>query len=152
MSNNKDTSWPAGIFGVYGIFVIGLIVAVFLSLNNDVEMVTSNYYEKTLTYEDQITRIKNTKALTQQPDIAFNQDKSVMILTMPEILEEKNYTGKIKFFRPSNSSMDKSLKLQCDAQGKQIIPLSTLVSGKWKVQLLWSDGQKEYYFEKVIII
>ena len=152
MNNSKGTAWPVSIFVVYGIFVIGLMVAVFLSLNNNVEMVTSNYYEKTLTYEEQITRIKNTKALTQQPGIAFSKDKTFMILTMPEILEDNNYTGTIRFFRPSNSSMDKSLELRCDSEGKQIIPISTLISGKWKVKLLWSDGLKEYYFEKVIII
>lgn len=152
MSNKEAKGWPLGIFAVYGVFAIGLVVAVFLSLNNDVEMVTSNYYEKTLTYEEQITRIKNAKGLAQQPDIAFNKDKTSMILTLPESMEGKSYQGTIKFFRPSDSSMDRMLELQCDEQGKQIVPISSLNKGKWKVKLLWSDGQKEFYFEKVIIL
>lgn len=150
--SKKGTSWPVSIFVFYGLFVIALLFAVFITLNNGMEMVTSNYYEKTLKYEDQITRIKNTNALPEQPDISFNKNKTVLVLAMPEIGGNRSFTGEISFFRPSNSHMDKRIALKCDDRGEQLISLSNLEKGKWKIQILWGDGQKEYYFEKVIII
>ena len=152
MINKKGTAWPVGIFVFYGLFVLALLVAVFLTVNNDVEMVTSNYYEKTLKYEDQITRIKNTNALQVQPDVAFNKEKNILILTMPEISGERNFAGVINFFRPSDSKLDQSFVLQCDDQGRQLLPLSSFETGKWEIQIQWADDQKEYYFEKVVII
>jgi len=152
MSSNKGSKWPVTIFVFYGLFVLALLFAVFFTLDNDMEMVTSNYYEKTLKYEEQIERIKNTHALNAQPKIAFNKEKTILVLTMPEISGQRNFSGKINFFRPSNSKWDKRVNLQCDDQGKQLFPLSNLETGKWQIQILWADGKKEYYFEKVIII
>lgn len=152
MKNTSNKSWPLGIIFVYGIFVIGLIAAVFLSVDNNVQLVTNNYYEKTLTYQSQIDRIKNTQALTQQPDISFSKEKTEMILTMPLLSKGHSYSGTIRFFRPSNSSLDQNFILKCNTQGIQHISLSTVASGMWKIQLQWSDGQKEYYLEKAIVI
>jgi nitrogen fixation protein FixH len=151
MSRKKGTGWPVGIFTFYSLFVAGLLLAVFLTLNNDMQMVTSNYYEKTLKYEDQITRIRNANALEVKPDVAFNRDKSFLILNMPEISGARNFTGKIHFFRASNAKLDQSFTLQCDAQGRQYIPLSNIENGKWKIQIEWTDKTKEYYFEQIVI-
>jgi nitrogen fixation protein FixH len=152
MTEKKGIGWPIGIFGVYGVFVAGLIVAVVLSVNNNVDMVTNNYYEKTLIYEQQITRIKNTQAFAHEPEMAFSRDKAFLILSMPMLIENDQYKGTIQFFRPSDSKLDKKFGLSCDAHGKQYIPLAEMSHGKWKLQLLWSDGQKEYYYEKVFIL
>ena len=152
MSNKKGAGWPVGIFTFYGLFVAGLLFAVFLTLNNDMQMVTNNYYEKTLKYEDQITRIRNANALYEKPDIAYNRDKTVLILTMPEISGVRKFTGKIHFFRASNARLDLSFPMRCNARGKQFIPLSNIESGKWKIQIEWTDKVKEYYFEQVVIL
>ena len=152
MSSKSGAAWPISIFVFYGLFVLALVIAVAVTMNNDVEMVTNNYYEKTLKYEEQITRIKNTNALLQKPEIAFNKDKTFLILTMPKISGKRNFTGMIHLFRPSNFRMDRTFMLQIDDQGIQLIPLSNLQPGKWEIQIQWSDGQKEYYLEKVLII
>jgi len=115
-------------------------------------MVTDNYYEKTLKYEEQITRIKNTQALNEKPDIAFARDKGMLILTMPEISGQRNFSGNVHLFRPSNFKLDRNFILQLDQQGRQIIPLTAIERGKWEIQIRWSDNQKEYYFEQVINI
>jgi len=115
-------------------------------------MVTSDYYEKTLVYEDQITRINNTNALEIKPNIAFNGEKTFLILTMPEISGARNFNGTIHLFRPSDSKLDKNIELVLNDHGKQFIPLADLQKGKWEVKIQWSDGYKEYYFEQVIYI
>ena len=152
MNSKKGTGWPVGIFVFYGLFVLALLVVVFITLNNDVDMVTSNYYEKTLVYEDQITRIRNTNTLPTKPEIAFSRDKTNLILTMPEISGARNFNGTVRLFRASDSKLDKNFKLTINDLGQQLIPIANLQKGKWEVQIQWSDGHKEYYFKQVVNI
>ena len=151
MRSKTGTSWPIGIFVFYGVFVIALLMAVFISVNNDMEMVTDNYYEKTLKYEDQIDRIRNTNALPEKPLAVLSRDKAFVILTMPEISGRRNFEGNVHLFRPSNFKLDRNFPLQLNNQGIQLIPVSDLDSGKWEIQIQWQVSEKEYYFEQILI-
>ena len=151
MRSKTGTSWPIGIFVFYGVFVIALLMAVFISVNNDMEMVTDNYYEKTLKYEDQIDRIRNTNALPEKPLAVLSRDKAFVILTMPEISGRRNFEGNVHLFRPSNFKLDRNFPLQLNDQGIQLIPVSDLDSGKWEIQIQWQVSEKEYYFEQILI-
>ena len=152
MSSKTGTAWPIGIFVFYGVFVVALLIAVFLTVNNDMEMVTDDYYEKTLKYEDQIARIRNTNTLSEKPLAVLSNDKTFLILTMPEISGKRNFEGKIHLFRPSNFRLDRNFPLQLNSQGIQLIPAQDLDSGKWEIQIQWRAAEKEYYFEQVLIL
>jgi hypothetical protein len=152
MNSKTGTAWPIGIFVFYGVFVVALVIAVFISVNNDMEMVTDNYYEKTLKYEEQIGRIRNTDTLPEKPQAVLSKDKAFLILTMPEISGTRDFKGDIHLFRPSNFRLDRKIPLQLSKQGIQLIPVSDLDTGKWQVQIQWAVAEKEYYFEKVLIL
>ena len=48
------------------VFFIGLLFGlVYISMNQDISLVSENYYEQELAYEDQIQRIKNTNNLEE---------------------------------------------------------------------------------------
>lgn len=151
MSKNGK-SWSIGLFIFYVVFMIVLIGVVIYSTQNNVELVTNNYYEKTLVYEDQIQAINNTKSLAQKPVVAVDKVQQQIFLVMPKIYIPETNQGKILFFRPSDSHLDFSVPLNCNMQNQQTFPLQKMASGKWKVQLTWTDGIKKYYYEQVIFI
>ncbi len=148
----KDNSWPRGIFIFYVVFMIVLVGAVIFSTRNNVELVTINYYEKTLTYENQIQAIKNVNALDKKPIVAIEKSQMRIILVMPENFNPDTIQGKILFFRPSDMHFDISFDLKCNSQNQQIFPLEKMAKGKWRIKMDWTDGSKEYYFEQVIFI
>ena len=150
--SDKGKRWSVGIFILYAIFMILLVGAVIFSTRNNVELVTNNYYEKTLTYEKQIQAITNTRLLTQKPVVTVNKVKQQIILLMPKVFLANSIQGKVHFYRPSATHLDFSVVLNCDHQNQQTFPLQKVVSGKWKVQINWTAGSKDYYFEQVIFI
>lgn len=150
--NNKNNSWPTGIFIFYVLFMIVLVAAVIFSTRNNIELVTNNYYEKTLLYEDQILAIKNTQSLAEKPVVGFDKVRQFVFLLMPKVFMSENIAGTVYFFRPSDASLDYSISLECDGQNQQIFPLKNSAPGKWKVQIEWTDGSKKYYYEQVIFI
>ena len=71
---------------------------------------------------------------------------------MPKVFDHESVKGRITFFRPSDSNLDQSISLNINENNIQPIPVSGIVDGKWEVQLLWTDGNKDYYYEQVLIL
>ena len=143
-------SWGTGV-------AIGIIIFVFISLTmtvifmtQDVHLVTDDYYEKTLTYQDEIDKQSRTKALDDEVKINFN-GKIISIL-FPLNYLEKNISGEIYFYRPSNPTLDFKIPLQLTEGGNQFIPVERIDRGLWRLKLNWAMGGSEYYNESVIKI
>jgi nitrogen fixation protein FixH len=61
-------------------------------------------------------------------------------------------TGKITFFRPSKTGMDKTLDIQVNDKNEMIIPTAILKDGLWKVQVDWQANGKKFYKEQNVFI
>lgn len=123
---------------------------VVIAMRQDINLVTEDYYEKEIQYESQIERMKNTQALTRQPEIKLVNKTSTLELTFPnDIIPE---SGSLLFFRPSNADLDQEVPLSLNDEGKQFIQIKYPEKGYWKAQLTWKSNQKEYFKEQVIIL
>jgi hypothetical protein len=49
-------SWGKGIILVFVVFVLGIGVLVYRSMTKNIDLVTTNYYEKELKYQEQIDK------------------------------------------------------------------------------------------------
>jgi hypothetical protein len=143
-------SWGTGI-------VIGIIVFVVISVSmtvifmtQDVSLVSDNYYEKSLEYQDEIDKQSRTKSLDEQVKINFDGEE-VTILFPPDY-SGKKINGEIYFYRPSNSSLDFKLPLLVSEEGNQVIPVERLEKGFWRLKLNWTMGGNGYYNERTITL
>jgi hypothetical protein len=143
-------SWGTGV-------VIGIIIFITLSITmtvifmtQDVSLVSDNYYEKSLEYQDEIDKQNRTKSLDEQVQINFNGEL-ISVLFSADYLEKK-ISGEIYFYRPSDSSLDFKLPLQISEDGSQIIPVQRLAKGFWRMKLNWTMAGNMYYNERAITI
>lgn len=139
-------NWGKSIALFYGLFVVALLIVVAFSFTQDVNLVTEDYYQQELVYEDQINRIKNTEALVEKPEIVLKG--SYVELSFPAELSPK---GTILFFRPSDANKDRRIAISLGADKKQQIDFSSEQKGLWKAKLNWTQEGKEYYQEFVIV-
>ncbi len=75
-------NWGTGIFLSIVIFMMILIGLVYVFMNQDVDLVTKNYYGKELKYQGQIDKINNTTELAKQVGISFINNS--IQLTFPD--------------------------------------------------------------------
>ena len=143
-------NWGTGI-------VIGIILFVFISITmtiifmtQDVHLVTDDYYEKTLTYQDEIDKQSRTKALNEEVKINYNGE--MIFILFPEEYLDKKISGEIYFYRPSNPAMDFKVPLYLSENGKQYIPADNITKGFWRLKINWIMGESAYYNERAIII
>lgn len=148
----KKSGWGWGMFGLYGGFVVFILaIVVFCSLQ-DIQLVTDNYYEQELVYQQQIDRINRTNALSSPLAIAFDKLDQQIEIAFPGDQDLTALGGTITLFRPSNARYDQQLAVQIDDFGRQYIPTDKLMPGLWKVKVDWKIGEREYYSEDIVVV
>lgn len=135
--------WPAGIILGYLIFVSGTLYFVFMSFNTDWDLVTENYYEKTLVYQQKLDAENN--ALSLQNPLRWELTSGAVTLFYPVELLDAGMTGEITMYRPSDARLDFTLPVQFDERGVQIIALEQLRRGAWTMEVSWTSGDVAYY-------
>jgi len=138
-------NWGKWIFLSFVLFATFIAVLVVISMRQRVNLVSKEYYQEELAYQDQIDRLKNTEALPVKPVIEVSTE-SVRV-TFPSLKNVEN--GVLRLFRPSDDRLDQTIKVQStDSVFRQTI--RPLVKGLYRAQFTWTMEGKEYYVESIV--
>lgn len=143
-------NWGTGIVITILIFLIISFAMIFHFMNQKVDLVTTNYYEKTLTYQEQIDEANRSKLFDEQ--IILTYTASLLTFSFPDSLANKIQNGELIFYRPSDSSRDFKSSFNLSKQGKIALNVSDLEKGYWKLQLKWNMNDKSYSIERTLMI
>lgn len=145
----KRISWGTGIVISIIIFVIFTLATTIYLMNQQVDLVTEDYYKKGLDYQKQIDTEQRTKQYFEQIDVKY--DGQFVIVNFPENFNGKLVEGEILFYRPSDSNLDIKLPIKLENQ-QQVIPVSALKKGFWRIKISWNYNNNNYYKESVITL
>jgi nitrogen fixation protein FixH len=144
-------TWMFGIIGVYALFALATLGWVGFTMTQKVELVSPSYYQQEVAYQQ---RIDNAKRAMNLPEplqwrlVSDAQGERILEITYPkDQLQQGAVQGTITFLRPASLTMDKTVRVQPDAQGKQRIPLAAMDKGLWKVSIEWHVSGVGYYKE-----
>ena len=143
-------NWGTGIAVFIVSFILINVAVIIFAFGEKVDLVTPNYYEKELKYQDEIDAQQKTLQLTE--NVILEYQSQVISLQFPKKFHGKEINGDISLYRPSDSSKDVNIILQPDSTGKQVVSAKQLVKGLWKVQIRWSFENVSYSDEKTIFI
>ena len=129
------------------IITIGTVV--FL-MNQDVDLVATDYYDHGIQHQNQIDRENRTNSMSEVVQII--PENGFVRLTFPKPYSQKSLTGTIQFYRPSDSKKDFTLSISIDTSAQQLIPTKNFEIGYWKVKLNWALDSIEYYKESSFVI
>ncbi len=143
-------NWGTGILLTTVVFMSLIVAMVVHFMNQDVDLVTDNYYEKEIKYQNQIDKMERTYALSEDINIAY---KAGMVkLIFPGNKSAEKIIGSIHFYRPSDFKKDFKLPVKIDESGVQKITTASLAKGYWKIKIDWECGKNKYYTERSIMI
>jgi hypothetical protein len=111
-----------------------------------IELVTENYYEAEINYQDRIDEESSALRLNRTV-ISYSTMGKNLVLDLPT-----GTTGKLQLFRPSDSKLDREILVDVIGSGSTSVALDDLKPGYWKIQLSWTEEGKNYYEEKKITI
>jgi len=148
--NKSKFNWGTGILITIIIFMVITIGTVIFLMNQDVDLVASDYYDKGIQHQNQIDRENRTNLMSEVVQII--PENGFLRLTFPKSYSQKGLTGTIQFYRPSDSKKDFVLSISIDTSAQQLIPTQNLEKGYWKVKLNWTLDSIEYYKENAFVI
>ena len=129
------------------LFMLFISTMVFYMYNQHVELVEANYYEKGINYQSEIDKRIAIKGLDQA--IKFDSVKNELVF---ETAMGGNITGVLKFYRPSDSKMDKQIPFTLNEEGRFAYNVSSLAKGPWKFTFEWKVGTQAMAVEKEITL
>ena len=143
-------NWGTGIVLALLIMVGGMIVLVSIAIRQNFDLVDNDYYQKSITYQQHIEKVKNTAALENK--IAFELSTDSLKLTFPKLANYQDYTGEIHFYSPVEERRDHSLSIKLNAGFSQTIGLKILEKGRYEVKIDWTANKVAYYQEEEIVV
>ncbi len=146
----KKMNWGSWIVVSFILFALGIFTMMYISMNQRVDLVTDDYYEKELKYQDHIDVVNSTSAL--EGKVSFDFAPSSVTISYPNIDLPSKYSGVVMFFRPSDKTLDFSRPVSIDTSYAQTIATDKLLSGMWRVKISWKVGGQQYYTEQPVII
>ena len=147
MKINWGTGIVIGMVAFMG-FIMFMVITMMTNKEYDHDMVTENYYAKDLVYQNEIDAEKKANSLTSK--IKIEKSSEGLHIYFPEELQEKNVSGSIQMYRPSNEKLDFQIPLQIE-NSTMLIEDSKLVRGSWKVTIDWEMDGEQYLFKKAIV-
>jgi len=141
-------NWGNKLIIVYSTFVLGMGFMVYKCTQQKTEMVTADYYEKELKYQEVIDGIQNANNLGMA--MKLEQQDATVMLTMPA--EALGATGSVDFYRPSDASKDFTVSLGTNAGGMQLFDRAKFVTGLYKVKVNWEKEGRKFYAEQSLVI
>ena len=140
-------SWGHKILVLYLSFVLGIIFLVYKASQEKFDLVTSNYYDAELKFQNVINDKARVAELSAPPKITHSVN-SVRIQFPGEFLN-KQLQGELYLYRPSAASKDFRKKFSTDRNFIDI-NLEKNFSGSYEIKLSWQAEGKTFYNEQRI--
>ncbi len=142
-------SWGKGITITLIIFIFFILSFVYKSTQQDFDLVTKNYYEESLVYDEVQTKRSNFQNLNTPINIELNKENETLALLLPSFFDEKPIKGQLHLYCPKDDSQD--LVIDFKVLNPQI-SLKNLTKGLWRLIVDWESEQKGYRYEQSIVI
>ncbi|GAB3012153.1 FixH family protein [uncultured Cyclobacterium sp.] len=138
-------NWGNGILLLLLVF-IGLMVSLVTICvkQDDIHLVTEDYYAEEIKYQEHIDRVSNTQAI---------EGKVMQFDVLSKTLQFKlpvGAKGELHLFRPSDARLDKKIQIVIKDHESNILKLNDLEPGYWKVKMTWEADGVAYFEEKKI--
>jgi hypothetical protein len=140
-------SWGYKIAIFYLSFVVGMLFLVYKANSESFDLVTENYYEAELKYQDVIDQKGNVAELSAPPKITHTINS--ISIQFPKEFADKSVEGDVYLYRPSDASKD-IRKAFTTTDGFVAFELDKELSGSYDIKLSWKSGGKQFFEEKKI--
>lgn len=139
-------NWGTGIALVYATFAISMVTLVIMSTRHDPGLVSKDYYQLDIDYQDRMTRKQNTVDLALRPEIQY-ADKQIQI----KFPEGMSASGKVWAYRSATVKDD--IRMEISNESEVLIPTAKLAPGLWHVEITWTDAAgKPYFMDSVVSV
>lgn len=150
--NSPRNLWPVGIIAVCATFVVSTAALLVFACSQRVELVSHDYYEQELKFQNHIDRVDHTRRTAAKASIAYDPAEKCITVSLPAEQARQHVSGSVELYRPSAAGMDRTMELAPDTNGVQRVDATDLVPGLWRVRVTWTAEKQSYYLEQKVVV
>ena len=130
---------------VYIAFVAGMGFLVFKASSQKFDLVTKDYYDQELKYQQVIDQAANTSKLSTP--VSIERKEGELMISFPDEMKNKKKLVDFHLYYAADAKKDfrKSFELN-ENESTQALPVG--MKGMYELKLLWETDGVKYYFEK----
>jgi nitrogen fixation protein FixH len=144
--------WPIVLVAYFAVFITFIVVFIVFASRQKVDLVSHDYYDDEVRYQNQIDRVNRTQALGSPAEVTYDAMQQLLTITLPAAHARQQASGRVHFYRPSDASLDEEMKLAVNAAGVQQWDAKQLKAGLWKVRVEWTFEGEGFLVDKLIVI
>ena len=144
--------WPIGIAGFFVVLIAALATWAVVAQRNREELVSADYYEQEVAYQQQINRLRRSADSGVVIGFVSVGQGGVIRIARPLASRPGEAQGRIRLYRPSEAALDREVPVLVGADGIQSIDAGTLKPGLWKVRVHWGPEDSGYYAEGSVVV
>jgi hypothetical protein len=134
-------NWGTGIFVFLVVFLLACGIFIYFAMNQQVNLVHKDYYEKGVDYSEQMKVNERSKPFAHS--IKTSISNSTLTIKIVDSLAEKIDSGTVLMFRPSDKTKDISVQVKAGASQLEI-DKSNLISGRYILKFTWYMNGEKY--------
>lgn len=129
-------------------FILTLIIYFTQTMQNS-ELITDNYYQEELQYQQVIDAKNRAEKLVQKPQVAIQQDG--VKITFPEQLGKVAHHLNFYLYRTDDRNLDIKKEFQLEENQFHTIPANILKTGSYTLKLMWQENEEQYQIDYDIL-
>jgi len=147
---NLRWNWGHSVAAVYTLFAAATLGFVVYAMNQRVDLVGPDYYERAIALDARRAAEANARSLGMDFAISEQPDGRAVAIQWPQAATV-GAAGTVTLYRAADATADRQTAMAPDAQGTQTVSLHGLAAGRWMVQVEWTAGGRAFYAEREII-
>jgi len=151
-SKSSFNPWPVSIVVFFAVAIVSAVGFVIFCQRHGVDLVTTDYYEEEVRYQDQLDRMHRAASLEAPAKVGYDNRAQRLTISLPSEHLDESLKGWIQLYRPSSADLDQRIPLKVDTWGAQVIDVSGLADGLWHVRVSWNARGADYYYDQKLVM
>ncbi len=140
-------NWGNKLIIVFIVFAALMATLVYKATHTKFELVSKEYYNDELTYQDRIDGAANSSKLGE---LSVTKNTAGVLLSFPNQMKNKIVKGEAWFYSKTDATQDRKIAITIDENAQQLIAFDQLAKAGYTIKINWTEGNKKYYSEKEI--
>ena len=142
-------NWGYKILTVYLIFIAGILLLVFKSSSQKMDLVASDYYEQELKYQARINETERANSLSAALKYAIiDRD---LVIDFPAEMNTKRLTAQVLLYCTADQTKDVQKNFSTE-NGQVEFPLPSTNKGLHELRVTWAVNGTSYFFKHKIML
>jgi len=139
-------NWGNKLLVVFIAFAGLMSYMVYRCSKTSVDLVTKEYYQDELVYQDVIDGTQKANALSSR--VRLEEAGKLISVQFPKEMKNSAVTGSFLFYCAADAGKDRKIPVKLNPDAQQQLRIDTIPPGNYTVKIQWASNGNRYYAEQ----